>query len=687
MKKRFFLLLISFFILTNSVFASQKRIGIFPGSFDPIHNSHLRIAVDAISKLKLDKLIFVPNFSQVDKSISDLQTRVFLIKRALTVINNPKIEVLSVGNPESENAPAFQANPSEYLIELVISKYPKDKIFHILGSDSIGKMEESSDFKRLGENYQLVIKSRQEKSSLPERIRNSTLANFVNFLPDYKEESLSSTNLRKACSEGNLKELFSETPFPVAAEIILSGMYGVASTSEWLEGIIEVARRLSDCKKFDESQLVLPFHTIASESDKLDSYSVFKPSEQVKKIDFSVSHSLSNLRDYVQQKFTPLGLKILSKPDLEIFVFAGSEKSLHAWLRSQGVLEGALVTRSRSKITTTLLIGKARSGKHLAVIPGIYGTSRELQTQALLACALYLHGRPTDSFSIVKSSDSLDYSEVMKGIYRKCLEKVIPETVDAAIIGFHWKVLNNLARRVTLFRVHPSKWAIRDSKINEKWLKLKQNEDLLAARPPDSWPQKHFTNEDLPHTIAAFSDSMGKPKTLLLTQSVYGDQINALMDILVNEKKIRKIFFFGSCGALASDSQIGEVIVPKEVSDLSGTFTLSENVAKKPEWARVQLKTGKVFSVFSPLQETNDFLGNLRKNGFDAVDVELSHFAKFLKSQKKQMIDYKVYLVFSDLPGRDFTLEKLPGRERELEPSISDALDIILNDLDYESPG
>jgi cytidyltransferase-like protein len=39
---------------------NPERIGVFGGSFDPVHMGHLTIAQDAVEQLELDRLIFVP---------------------------------------------------------------------------------------------------------------------------------------------------------------------------------------------------------------------------------------------------------------------------------------------------------------------------------------------------------------------------------------------------------------------------------------------------------------------------------------------------------------------------------------------------------------------------------------------------------------------------------------------------
>jgi nicotinate-nucleotide adenylyltransferase len=37
-----------------------EKIGIFGGSFNPVHNGHVKVALDAIKDLNLDRLLIIP---------------------------------------------------------------------------------------------------------------------------------------------------------------------------------------------------------------------------------------------------------------------------------------------------------------------------------------------------------------------------------------------------------------------------------------------------------------------------------------------------------------------------------------------------------------------------------------------------------------------------------------------------
>lgn len=72
-------------------------IGVFGGTFDPIHIGHLIIAEEARLRLRLSQVIFVPAgepWLKQDREISPAAHRLEIVKRAIT--SNPHFEVSTV---------------------------------------------------------------------------------------------------------------------------------------------------------------------------------------------------------------------------------------------------------------------------------------------------------------------------------------------------------------------------------------------------------------------------------------------------------------------------------------------------------------------------------------------------------------------------------------------------------------
>lgn len=72
------------------------KIGIFGGSFDPIHLGHTRIINEAIISLQLDKMLIVPTKHNPWKedSVANNQQRIEMIQIALK--DNSKCEVCTL---------------------------------------------------------------------------------------------------------------------------------------------------------------------------------------------------------------------------------------------------------------------------------------------------------------------------------------------------------------------------------------------------------------------------------------------------------------------------------------------------------------------------------------------------------------------------------------------------------------
>ena len=108
------------------------RIGIFGGTFDPPHLSHLILAQEAMHQLKLDRLLFVltpdPPHKQ-DKLITPAGDRLAMLEAALK--ENDEFEISHVEIDRS--GPHYSVDT----VKLLQKDFPDDKLVFLMGGDSL----------------------------------------------------------------------------------------------------------------------------------------------------------------------------------------------------------------------------------------------------------------------------------------------------------------------------------------------------------------------------------------------------------------------------------------------------------------------------------------------------------------------------------------------------------------------
>jgi nicotinate-nucleotide adenylyltransferase len=106
------------------------RLGVFGGTFNPIHYGHLRAAEEAREKVALEKVIFVPSASPPLKSgdLADVEHR--FLMTAMAVQHNEYFEISDIECRKPEKS--YTVTTARVLRQ----EYPDAEIFFILGVDA-----------------------------------------------------------------------------------------------------------------------------------------------------------------------------------------------------------------------------------------------------------------------------------------------------------------------------------------------------------------------------------------------------------------------------------------------------------------------------------------------------------------------------------------------------------------------
>ena len=195
----------------------MKRIGIFGGTFDPVHNEHIAYAKSAIEELSLDTLFVIPTFIPPHKkSATPPSLRLKLAE--LSFGNIPKVKV-------SDMEIKREGKSYSYLtVEEIKSENPSAELFFLVGADMLSDFFTWKKPERILEIATLVCAERQGET-LPKIIKDEFKARFNKDFIDlkFKGKEISSTKVRALISLG----LSAKDYIPEAEEkfIVENGIY------------------------------------------------------------------------------------------------------------------------------------------------------------------------------------------------------------------------------------------------------------------------------------------------------------------------------------------------------------------------------------------------------------------------------------------------------------------------------
>lgn len=190
------------------------KIGLYFGSFNPIHNGHLIIANFIIQNTDINQVWFVVSPQNPLKKSSTLLNeyhRIYLVQSAIEDEQSLKVSDIEFKLPR----PSYTIDTLTYLVE----KYPSHEFSVIMGSDSYQNLPAWKNYQQLIKSYNIIVYQRPEFI-----IKNIYEGSHTTILKAPLLE-ISSTYIRKTIKEG--KSIRYLVPEKVRTEIEQNGYYKI----------------------------------------------------------------------------------------------------------------------------------------------------------------------------------------------------------------------------------------------------------------------------------------------------------------------------------------------------------------------------------------------------------------------------------------------------------------------------
>ncbi|EDS72144.1 nicotinate (nicotinamide) nucleotide adenylyltransferase [Anaerofustis stercorihominis] len=194
------------------------KVGFIGGSFNPIHNGHINLALAGKNEFDLDKVIFIPNSInpiKENKSKVSIEDRVKMVELAIEDHSDFEIDTYEV----DKKGISYTIDTVEYL------KNKYNDLYFIGGADLIFELHKWKDYEKLLKEVDFIIAGRNpyKSSELKDKVNelNNKYDININILKNFKMIDLSSSEIRNNILSNNSLKI----PKKVAEYIIKNNLY------------------------------------------------------------------------------------------------------------------------------------------------------------------------------------------------------------------------------------------------------------------------------------------------------------------------------------------------------------------------------------------------------------------------------------------------------------------------------
>ena len=134
---------------------TDQRICLFGGTFDPIHDAHLRIAQEALCDYSLDRILFVPAAHPPHKDLGGVTPYEDRFRM---------VQIACRACPQFEASRLEESGERSYTVDTLrrfrTQLSPGDRLFFLIGSDAFDELETWNEWREVVKLTEFIVVSR-----------------------------------------------------------------------------------------------------------------------------------------------------------------------------------------------------------------------------------------------------------------------------------------------------------------------------------------------------------------------------------------------------------------------------------------------------------------------------------------------------------------------------------------------
>lgn len=201
----------------------MKRIGYFGGTFDPIHNGHLKLAKTVMDKMFLDAVVFIPSGESYQKTnVTSAKYRVGMIQGAIASYPTFYCMLMDV----KREGPTYTIDTVDYIMHHCIDDDDYETTpYWIMGADAFLNIKTYKDYEEILRTINIIIVDRgnkwEEIKKLTDELRREQYCEGFDYVTF--NDNTSSTEIRELISQGKINE--ANIPANVRDYILANELY------------------------------------------------------------------------------------------------------------------------------------------------------------------------------------------------------------------------------------------------------------------------------------------------------------------------------------------------------------------------------------------------------------------------------------------------------------------------------